>query len=60
MAETVVRNCKFCRHAVFDRIWGEYKCKLYQRTVYDADEITDCDDWLRRQKSLKDKRNADN
>lgn len=27
-------NCANCEHAVFDKVWGEYKCKEFKRRIY--------------------------
>ena len=29
-------DCKNCKHAIFDELWGEYKCKICERIVYDT------------------------
>lgn len=26
-------NCKTCKHAIFDPLWGDYKCSEKQRCV---------------------------
>lgn len=26
-------NCKTCEHAIFDPVWGEYKCSVRQTTI---------------------------
>lgn len=56
MAETYIRNCSSCRHMIFDELWGEYKCLVYQHRIYDVKEIEECDDWLRRQASKDEKK----
>lgn len=27
-------DCKNCKHAIFDELWGEYKCKIKERYIY--------------------------
>ena len=27
-------NCDKCEHALFDKIWGEYKCAILQHMIY--------------------------
>lgn len=36
-------NCTTCKHAVFDEMWGEYKCKERHIRVYDI--LNDCKDY---------------
>ena len=37
-------NCKTCEHAIFDEIWGDYKCKKYEIIVH-PDERLDCESY---------------
>ena len=30
-------NCTTCENAIFDALWGEYKCSVYKRVSYSAD-----------------------
>ena len=36
------KNCKTCANAIFDKLWGEYKCKIFQHRIYSPDSISDC------------------
>lgn len=27
-------HCKECKNSVFDKVWGEFKCKKYMRRIY--------------------------
>jgi hypothetical protein len=27
-------KCESCRHAIFDAVWGEYKCKITKIVMY--------------------------
>lgn len=38
-------NCETCLNAIFNELWGEYKCKVYQHTVYFPEELTGCKDY---------------
>lgn len=35
-------NCQNCTYAIFDEVWGEYKCAAYEHTIYDLDSYSDC------------------
>jgi len=37
-----MNNCITCKYAVFDEIWGEYKCTYFQHTVHNPNDIGDC------------------
>jgi hypothetical protein len=37
-----MNNCKNCANAVFDTLWGDYKCKEYQVIVH-PDQKIDCE-----------------
>lgn len=39
------KNCTTCANAIFDKLWGEYKCKLYQHRIYNSDVIMSCVDY---------------
>lgn len=36
-------NCKTCANAIFNEQWGEYKCKVFQKTIYDPSRILGCE-----------------
>ena len=36
-------SCKNCTHAIFDEIWGEYKCKVYKHRIRDVDRYLGCE-----------------
>lgn len=42
MSKPTVKNCTTCDKAVFDHLWGEYKCKLDMRRVYDPEKMNNC------------------
>ena len=29
-----VKSCRNCKHCIFDRRWGEVKCKHYKHKIY--------------------------
>ena len=35
-------NCRNCTYAIFDEVWGEYKCAAYEHTIYDLDSYSVC------------------
>lgn len=35
-------SCRNCGNAVFDPVWGEYKCTVYEHVIYDLDNYLDC------------------
>lgn len=37
-----MKTCKECTNAIFDEIWGEYKCKVYQHVIYEVEDAEDC------------------
>lgn len=39
------KNCTTCANAIFDALWGEYKCKLYQHRIYNSEAIISCVDY---------------
>ena len=34
------KNCKNCTHAIFDEVFGEYKCKKLEIHIYDVDKLS--------------------
>lgn len=37
-------NCQTCSHAIFDPIWGEYKCEVKKRYIKNDAESLTCRD----------------
>lgn len=37
-----MKNCTNCKHAIFDEIWGEYKCVVYKHTVEQPYDVEPC------------------
>lgn len=35
-------SCKNCANAIFDEVWGEYKCKVHKHRIHDVDKYLDC------------------
>lgn len=36
-------NCTNCGHAIFDPIYGDYKCNIYEITIYKPDTKIGCE-----------------
>ena len=32
-------NCINCGNAIFDELWGDYKCSVYKRAVHDHEHV---------------------
>lgn len=43
-------NCKDCEHSVFDENFGEYKCKVYERTIYILLDKDECKQYKKKTK----------
>lgn len=37
-------NCVNCEHAIFDEVWGEYKCRIKEHVVYNYEHVG-CDSY---------------
>lgn len=37
-----MNTCKTCANAIFDELWGEYKCSIKGRRIYEPENETDC------------------
>ena len=37
-----MNDCKNCANAIFDEVWGEYKCKKFEHRIRDVDKYVDC------------------
>lgn len=57
-----MENCKTCGRAIFDALWGEYKCDISKVITYDADFdrmlVGDCDHY-KKGTPKESKKNAD-
>jgi len=38
-------NCVDCEHSVFDPVWGEYKCKKFERRIYILLNSSECPEY---------------
>lgn len=38
-----MNSCKNCANAIFDEVWGEYKCKVYERYIRNCKKHVDCE-----------------
>ena len=36
------KACKECKHAIFDEIWGEYKCEILKHKIYHPIAVDEC------------------
>lgn len=43
-----VKNCRTCKHSIFDRIFGEYSCAKSKLKVFPAKKMDNCPDWEKR------------
>lgn len=43
-----MENCKNCEHAVFDPLWGEYKCKVRKTRIYILLDSSECSDYTKK------------
>ena len=48
-----MNDCKNCANAVFDEVFGEYKCKIYQRRIRNVDKYIDCKSHKPKEKEKK-------
>ena len=39
------KNCKNCKLASFDAMWGEYFCRFWHRIMHNVNHIDDCPDY---------------
>lgn len=39
-----MNSCKTCEKAIFDEIWGDYKCKV-DEIIHDPDKKMDCENY---------------
>ena len=52
--EVPFKSCKECAHSIFDEQWGEYKCKIAQHVVYNADRLVACKDYVYKKKETEE------
>lgn len=43
-------NCKTCAHSVFDELWGEYKCKFFEKRIYILLDSNECEHYQEKPK----------
>lgn len=48
-----VKNCRTCKHSIFDRIFGEYSCAKSQLKVFPAKKMDNCPNWEKRKGRLR-------
>lgn len=42
-----MNNCKTCANAIYDKRYGEYKCKKKKVTIYDVITVVNCKDYVK-------------
>lgn len=42
-----MENCTTCKNAVFDALWGEYRCMKRQTGIYILLDSTECADYAK-------------
>ena len=52
-----MNSCKNCANAIFDDVWGEYKCRVYEHRIRDVDRYLDCESHDRK-KGKEENKNA--
>lgn len=45
-------KCATCEHSIYDSVWGEYKCRIFERVVR-SDEPDACPYYNSKQKNKK-------
>lgn len=38
-------KCKTCEHALFNELWGDYKCAVSGLYIYKDEDCQDCTDY---------------
>ena len=51
MAESL---CKSCANSIFCKTWAEYKCKAFEKRMYDYKSVTKCQQYSKRPKNFKE------
>lgn len=41
----ILKFCPNCANAVFDMVWGGYKCTVFQHAIFSVDDYIDCLKW---------------
>jgi hypothetical protein len=50
-----MRCCKDCAHAIFDEVFGEWKCKVVQHRIYEEGRLVACKDYIHKKKVFTEK-----
>lgn len=48
-----MNDCRNCDNAIFDEVFGERKCKVYEHRIYDIDKYVDCEHHKEKQEEKK-------
>lgn len=54
-----MKACRTCEYAIFDEVWGEYKCKKKERRIYETTSLQECE-FYKKVKEKKDDRQREN
>jgi hypothetical protein len=47
------QGCSGCKNAIFNERWGEYKCKVKQRTCTYNELLLGCVNWAKKEEEKK-------
>lgn len=42
-----MEKCKTCKHALYDEVWGEFKCRLSRHVHYPKDAMASCSNYVK-------------
>lgn len=48
--------CAKCANSIFCETWAEWKCKKYERRIYEYAEMTECEGFKKRGRDFKEPR----
>lgn len=51
----MVKNCKDCKHSIFDEQWGEFKCAVKKRKCTPDETKHGCVRWAKKEKEKEKK-----
>ena len=53
-----MNNCTNCANAIFDEVWGEYKCAISQHRIYDVDAHANCENHEPKKEAAKNEQKS--
>lgn len=48
--------CSSCSNSIWCDTWGEYRCSVLEKRIYNYKELTKCDNYVKRSKDWKEPR----